>query len=195
MIHLLDYLLCGNISLLNEKTIGIVGCREASDYGRKVAYEFSLELSARNFVIISGMAKGIDSYAHLGALKSSGKTIAILGCGVNIVYPKENIDIYNSILAKGGLVVSEYLISTSPLKKHFPERNRIISGISQSVLVVEAKERSGTLITVDFALEQGKDIYSIPGNIFSVNSYSTNELIKQGAKMVTKVDDIIEDYL
>ena len=142
--------------------------------------------------IVSGMAKGIDACAHIGALDANGKTIAVLGCGVDIVYPNENIKVYNSI-AKNGLIVSEYIVGTKPEAQNFPLRNRIISGLSNGIVVVEAKKKSGTMITTDFALEQGKELYVIPGNITSENSEGTNNLIKQGAKVVTCVQDILED--
>ena len=138
------------------------------------------------------MAKGIDACGHVGALNASGETIAVLGCGVDIVYPKENTSVYNEI-AKKGLLLSEYIVGTKPEAYHFPARNRIISGLCNGVLVVEAKKKSGTLITTDFALEQGRDVYVIPGNITSSNSEGTNNLMKEGAKIVTSIDDILED--
>lgn len=173
--------------------IGIVGCREPSLYGINVAKRFAKGLSQNKFVIISGMAKGIDAAGHLGALMENGKTIAVLGCGVDIVYPKENKEIYVDILKKGGLIVSEYIVGTRPEAKNFPQRNRIISGLSSGVLVVEAREQSGTMITTDFALEQGKELYVIPGNIDSPTSEGTNNLIKEGARLVTSVKEIVED--
>ena len=152
-------------------------------------------MSLNNINVISGLAKGIDSFAHKGSLDGRGKTIAIVGCGLDRVYPKENIGLFNDIIKSNGAIVSEYIIGTKPLSKNFPKRNRIISGIANGVIVVEAREKSGTLITVDFALEQGKNIYAVPGNIDNLNSYGTNELIKQGAKVVTKVQDILEDLI
>ena len=140
------------------------------------------------------MAKGIDSYSHIGCLNAIGKTIAVLGSGFYNIYPKENIKIAKQIVENGGVIISEYEPNEKPRKENFPSRNRIISGISNGVVVVEAKEKSGTFITVDLALEQGKNIFAVPGNILSKNSQGTNELIKQGAKMVTKVEDIIEEY-
>lgn len=184
----------GNYNCLNETILSIVGCRVCSDYGKRCAFDIAKEISQNNIVIASGLAKGIDAYAHLGTISAKQRTIAVLGSGVNIIYPKENKPIYEDILKYNGAIVSEYLLSTKPLKQNFPERNRIISGLSKGVLVIEAKERSGTLITVDFALEQGRDIYAIPGNICSNNSYGTNELIKQGAKLVTNYNDILEDF-
>lgn len=179
--------------LNNNKLVAIVGCRDCSRYGEYVSTKFAYDLSKEGICIISGMAKGIDSKAHLGALKQKGKTIAVLGSGLDRIYPSENIKLYNEIVKNGGLILSEYVIGTKANKLNFPARNRIISGLSNGVIVVEAKEKSGTLITVDFALEQGKDIFVVPGNINSENSFGTNELIKQGAKCVTCVEDILEE--
>lgn len=154
----------GNDEILNNKNIAIVGCREASNYGCKVAYNIAKELSKNNINIISGLARGIDSKAHLGSVmvKSEGKTIAVLGNGLDTIYPSENIELARMILKNGGAIISEYPIGSKPEKQHFPARNRIISGISKGVIVVEAKKKSGTLITVDFALEQGRDVYCVP---------------------------------
>lgn len=195
----------GNKKILNNKNIGIVGCRECTDYGKKAAKYFSYNLTKENINIVSGLAKGVDSYAHLGCLYTSkenkdyqeinnncGKTIAVVGNGLDIIYPKENILLANEIIKTGGAIISEYPCGTKPDKINFPARNRIISGISSGIIVVEAKEKSGTLITVDFALEQGRDVFVVPGNINSINSVGTNELIKQGAKMITVFSDILE---
>lgn len=146
------------------------------------------------FTIVSGGARGIDSFSHKGAIHANKQTIAVLGNGLDYIYPPENKELEEQILYNGGALISEYIIGTKPTKYTFPARNRIISAISEGLLVVEAKQKSGTLITVDFALEQGKTIYAIPGNINSANSEGTNELIKQGAKIVTSIQDIIEDF-
>lgn len=180
----------GNIEKLNNKNIGIVGCRECTTYGKKSAEYFSYNLSKQNINIVSGLAKGIDSYAHLGSL-NTGNTIAVLGNGLDMIYPKENLELANEIIKRGGTIISEYPCGTKPDKMKFPARNRIISGISKGVIVVEAKEKSGTLITVDFALEQGRDVFVVPGNINSINSVGTNDLIKQGARLVTTYEDVI----
>lgn len=196
----------GNAKILNQKAIGIVGCREASVYGKRAAKYFSYHLAQKGFNVISGLAKGIDSYAHIGAIcgqadrdlqkgkeqevEVCGKTIAVVGNGLDRVYPKENELLAKQILEKGGAILSEYPLGTKPEKMNFPARNRIISGMSKGILVVEAKEKSGTLITVDFALEQGRDVFVVPGNINSICSVGTNCLIKQGAKMVTNYDEI-----
>lgn len=198
----------GNKKILNEKNIGIVGCRDCTDYGKKAAKYFAYNLTKENFNIVSGLAKGVDSYAHWGSIGanddikeykkcgkpniSCGKTIAVLGNGLDMIYPKENIELANEIIKSGGLIISEYPCGTRPEKINFPARNRIISGISQGIIVVEAKEKSGTLITVDFALEQGRDVFVVPGNINSINSVGTNELIKQGAKLVSCYQEILE---
>ena len=175
----------GNKNILNNTSVAIIGCRQASQYGIKVAKYFGYNLAKNEVNVVSGLAKGIDSYAHIGSICANGKTIAVIGNGIDTIYPKENINIENNILEKGGTIISEYPLGTKPEKMNFPARNRIISGISKSVIVVEAKEKSGTLLTVDFALEQGRDVYVVPGNINSINSIGTNELLKQGAKIIT----------
>lgn len=196
----------GKKEILNGKNIGIVGCRECTDYGKKAAKYFAYNLSKKGMNIISGLAKGVDSYAHWGSIginielekvkncgekqTDCGKTIAVLGNGLDMIYPKENIELANEIIRSGGAIVSEYPCGTKPDKMNFPARNRIISGISKGIIVIEAKDKSGTLITVDFALEQGRDVFVVPGNINSVNSVGTNDLIKQGAKMITCYEEI-----
>lgn len=186
----------GNKKILNNRGIAIVGCRESTEYGKKAAKYFAYNISKKNINIISGLAKGIDSYAHTGCLLSYkecvnyGKTIAVVGNGLDIIYPKENIEIANKIIETGGTIISEYPCGTKPDKMNFPARNRIISGLCSGIIVVEAKEKSGTLITVDFALQQGREVYAVPGNINSVNSVGTNDLIKQGARIITKYDEI-----
>lgn len=188
----------GNKSILNKPAIGIVGCREVSRYGRSVAKYFSYHLVQRENNIISGLAKGVDSYAHIGAIcgqmdkeKGCGRTIAILGNGLDTIYPKENEKLANQIVQKGGSVLSEYPLGTKADRMNFPARNRIISGMSKGIIVVEAKEKSGTLITVDFALEQGREVFVVPGNIDSINSVGTNRLIQEGAKLVTNYHEIL----
>ena len=183
--------LIGNEKLLNQKSIAIIGCRECTRYGAENAYKFGYELAKENICVISGFAKGIDTYSHKGAVSAKGKTIAVLGCGLDIIYPPENIELYKQILLQGGAIISEYPLGSKPEKHNFPERNRIISGLSSGVLVIEAKKKSGTMITVDFALEQGREVYAVPGNISSENSYGTNELIKEGATPVTSINDMI----
>lgn len=182
----------GNLELLNKKSISIVGCRNCSEYGKNVAQRFGYLLARKNYCIVSGMAKGIDSYAHKGALIAKGNTIAVLGSGVNYIYPEENKKIYEEILNKNGLIISEYGINTKPTPENFPKRNRIISGLSEKILVVEAMKKSGSIITAELAAEQGKNVYAIPGNITSINSNGTNELIKDGAILVSSLEDIID---
>ena len=187
--------LVGDELVLNKPSIAIIGCRDASNYGKRVAFNFAYELAKEGFTIVSGLARGIDTYAHLGAVKANGKTIAVLGSGLKHIYPAENKELCSEIIKKGGAIITEYEPYTRPLPMNFPPRNRIISGLSNGVLVIEAKQKSGTLITVDHALEQGKDVFVIPGNITNINSYGTNELIKQGAKLVTNIQEIIEEII
>ena len=171
--------------------VAIIGSRDANeDCYNKIIENLPAECSE----IISGGARGIDTYAHIGAIKAGGKTIAVLGCGLDEVYPSTNFNLYKEILISGGTIISEYPLGSKPDKYHFPIRNRIISGLSDGVLVIEAKEKSGTLITVDYALEQGKNVYALPGNIDSLNSASTNNLIKEGAIPVTNIDDILINF-
>lgn len=175
-----------------EKSIGIVGTREPSFSGKKISHNFAFELSELGVSIISGMAKGIDTEAHKGALKSdNGYTVAVLGSGVGHIYPPQNNKLYNQIIEKG-LVVSTYYPEAKPDARNFPPRNRIISGLSNGVLVIEAGEKSGSLITVDFATEQGRDVFSVPGDILNPMSKGTNNLIKQGSIVVTDISDIID---
>lgn len=176
----------------NEAAIAVVGSRNATQYGLKVAYDLAFGLARKGITIVSGMARGIDAAAHRGALDAGGRTIAVLGCGLDIVYPYENKDLMNRIV-KSGAVVTEYSIGIGPDARHFPQRNRIISGISLGVLVVEASQKSGSLITADFALEQNREVFAVPGQIGIKVSSGTNGLIKQGAKLVTCVEDILEE--
>ncbi|HEX9060388.1 MAG TPA: DNA-processing protein DprA [Clostridia bacterium] len=176
----------------NEKMVAVVGSRKASGYGLKMAEKLSEQLSENGITVISGLARGIDTYAHRGAMKSSGRTIAVLGCGIDIVYPWENKLLMEKITTQGA-VISEYIPGVQPRPQNFPARNRIISGASLGVVVIEAGERSGSLITADFALEQGRDVFAVPGNIESSTSIGTNRLIKEGAKIVTCIEDILEE--
>lgn len=183
----------GNKEILSNKSIGIVGCRIASDYGIKAAKYFSYNLAKDGYNIISGLARGIDSYSHIGCIASNGKTIAVVGNGLDTIYPRENDLLAKKIIENNGAIISEYPLGTKPEKSNFPARNRIISGLSQALIVVEAKEKSGSLITADFALEQGKSVYAVPGNINSINSVGTNDLIKQGAIPATCYNDVIQN--
>ena len=187
----------GNKKLLNQKSVAIVGCRKPTEYGKTVAFKFSKGISENGINIVSGLASGIDTYAHLGAISPNnyGKTIAVLGNGLDEIYPKRNIELAKKIIQSGGCIITEYQIGIRPEKQNFPRRNRIISGLSKGVLIVEAGEKSGALITADFALEQGRDVFAIPGNIFNETSVGTNNLIKQGAKLVSDYKEILEEYL
>jgi len=180
-------------SLENSATaIGIVGSRQASGYGIATTQKMARELARHGITVVSGMARGVDAAAHRGALLEQGTTIGVLGCGIDVIYPRENRSLFAEMASRGALL-SEFPMGTVPLAENFPRRNRIISGISSGILVVEAAEGSGSLITAQCALEQGRDVYAIPGNIQSVTSRGTNRLIKQGAKLVETVEDILED--
>lgn len=184
----------GDISLLNAKnTIGIVGSRDCTEYGRKVSYHFSKELSAEGLCIVSGMALGIDGMAHQATIDHKGKTIAVLGGGFNHPYPKENEWLIHKLLENGGCLLTEYAPEIEPDIKKFPKRNRIISALSDSLLVVEAAYRSGSSITVKYAKEQGKKVYAIPSNIDSSKGIGTNRFIQEGATLVVKPQEILED--
>ena len=184
----------GNVEILNSFSIAIIGCRNNTEYGEQMARKIVQDLVQKNVVTVSGLARGIDSIAHKATVEKSGKTIAVIGSGLDNLYPKENIKLARDIIENGGAIITEYPIGTKPEKMNFPARNRIISGISNGIVVVEAKKKSGTMITVDFALEQGKEVFCVPGNVTSKNSEGTNELIKEGASIVTKVQDILQEF-
>jgi DNA processing protein len=183
----------GNVQLLARPSIAVVGTRHPSPYGAGVAEMLSRDLSARRLTIVSGMARGIDTCAHKGALAARTPTIAVWGTGIDVVYPKENRKLADEIVATGGTIVSEMPLGTFPAPQNFPRRNRIISGLSIGVLVVEASENSGTRVTARCAAEQDRDLYAVPGNVTSKNSWTPNTLIKQGAKLVASWEDIWED--
>lgn len=186
----------GNTDLLNARhTIGIVGSRKCSEYGRKVANEFSQKLSEKGICIISGMAAGIDGIAHNAAIDECGKTIAVLGGGFNHIYPPENEWLFHKIVEKGGCVISEYSPEIEADKSKFPIRNRIISGLSDAVLVVEALFKSGSTITARLAKQEGKKVYAIPNNIYVSTAGGTNRLIQEGAFLVTNSMQIINDTI
>ncbi|MFA5087981.1 MAG: DNA-processing protein DprA [Candidatus Omnitrophota bacterium] len=173
-------------------SLAMVGSRRASLYGLKIAEKFASALGELGITIISGMARGIDTAAHRGALRAKGKTIAVLGCGLAHVYPPENKKLMGSIIDNGA-VISEFPMTTLPFGFNFPRRNRIISGLSLGVIVVEAAAKSGALITSEFALEQGREVFAVPGEVDTPNSRGVNHLIKQGAKLVTCIEDILEE--
>jgi DNA processing protein len=182
----------GRICPDDLNSVAVVGSRLMSEYGKKAVRELSGGLAAAGLTIISGMARGIDTAAHEAALNAGGRTIAVLGSGLDIIYPSENRRLFNKI-TESGAVISEFPFGTGPLKENFPRRNRLISGLSLGVLVVEAAPNSGSLITASYALEQGKEIFAVPGNIGQKNSEGTNRLISSGAKLVLNVSDIIEE--
>jgi DNA processing protein len=182
----------GNIQQQDRYAIAIVGSRKPSPYGTSVAESIAEELASMGFTIVSGMARGIDSISHKGALRAGGRTIAVLGSGLDIPYPSENRGLMDKIVGSG-CVISEFPLGTPPDKENFPRRNRIISGLSLGILVVEATSDSGSLITAGYALEQGREVFAVPGNITSLASEGTNELIKKGAILTRKADDIIEE--
>lgn len=179
---------------LSEFSIAVVGARRTTNYGAFSARKLSYELGLRGVQVVSGLARGIDSIAHEGCLDAGGKTVAVLGCGLDSIYPPENNKLLENILKSDGLILSEYPPGMPPLQHNFPARNRIISGISSGVLVVEAAKRSGSLITANFALEQGREVFAVPGNIDCAYSRGTNQLIREGAKIVLGVEDILEEF-
>lgn len=182
----------GDISTLSQEQIAMVGSRNFSHYGERWAKYFTKELVQTGLIITSGLAIGIDSICHQSALNSKGKTIAVLGSGLENIYPRRHCDLAKRITEEGGAIVSEFLTTALPLATHFPKRNRIISGLSAAVVVVEASLRSGSLITARYALEQGRDVFSLPGPLGSPTSEGTHWLIQQGAYLVNKPQDIIE---
>jgi DNA processing protein len=176
----------------SKKTVAIVGARNASDYGLTLAKTIARILSLNDVQVISGLAMGIDTAGHIGVIEVEKPTFAVLGCGVDICFPSHNSNVYERILEYGGGVIAEVDIGTPPLPYNFPLRNRIISGLSDVVIVVEARDKSGSLITADYALEQGKTIFACPGRVGDSLSRGTNNLIKQGAYILTSADDVLE---
>jgi DNA processing protein len=183
----------GDASLLARPSIAVVGTRHPSPYGSGVAEMLARDLAVRRLLIVSGMARGIDTCAHKGALAARMPTVAVWGTGIDVIYPKENKKLAEEILATGGAIVSEVPAGTFPAPQNFPRRNRILSGLSVGVLVVEAAENSGTRVTARCAAEQNRDLFAVPGNVTSKNSWTPNTLIKQGAKLVATWEDVWED--
>ncbi len=183
----------GDETVISQPGIALVGTRHPTPYGSGMAERLACDLAARGLVIFSGMARGIDTAGHRGAIAAKGKTVAVWGTGVDVVYPKENTRLVEQILALGGAVISEFPIGTFPAPQNFPIRNRIISGISLGVLVVEAAEYSGTRITARCALEQNREVFAVPGNVTNKGSWTPNTLIKQGAKLVATWEDVWEE--
>lgn len=173
-----------------QPCVAVIGSRMCSTYGQNASEMLARDLASRGICVVSGLARGIDSAAHRGAIKAGGRTVAVIGTGLDSIYPKENAKLVEEIVASGGAVVSQFPLGTPPIKENFPYRNRIISGLSMGVLVVEASERSGSLITARLATEQGREVMAVPGNITSRNSFGTNYLIKVGAKLVQQWQDV-----
>ena len=180
----------GDLSLTKKKMISIAGSREVTEYGKRATHYFATEI-ANDYVIVSGMARGVDTIAHKSAIECKGKTIAVLGTGIEYCYPRENKVLYDK-LKESHLVISEYPGLTPPQRKMFPFRNRIITGLSEKLIITESRQKSGTMITAGYALEQGKDIYCVPSP-FDSNSNGCNELIKQGAYILSNIDDLEDD--
>jgi DNA processing protein len=184
----------GELKEEDELAISIVGSRKTSAYGRWITEKMSQELVRHGVTIVSGMARGIDALAHSGALSGGGRTIAVLGCGVDVIYPSENRNLFTKIIDHGA-ILSEFSMGSPPEGGHFPKRNRIISGLSIGVVVVQASAESGSLITAGYALEQGREVFAVPGNIGADGSRGTHQLIKEGAKLVESSEDILEEIL
>jgi len=184
----------GTLGSTESPAVAVVGSRRCSGYGRAIARKLSKDLASAGLYIVGGMARGIDTMAHQGALDANGMTYAVLGSGLDVIYPPENRKLYHAIVEHGA-IVSEFTLDTRPEPYNFPKRNRIISGLSMGVVVVEAGAKSGSLITASHALDQGRDVYAVPGNVGTTTSQGTNRLIKQGAKLVETADEIIEDIV
>lgn len=185
----------GNIDLLNQVQLAFVGSRNPTAYGSQVTKNFVSELVGLSVVITSGLAIGIDGIAHKAAISGNGQTIAVLGSGLNHIYPKRHLNLAEQIVDQGGLLVSEFLPDTPPVQFNFPKRNRIIAGMTNGTVVVEAAIKSGSLITAQIAAEEGRDVFAVPGSIFNPLSAGCHHLIKQGAKIITNIDDIVEEYV
>ena len=184
----------GELRIEDELAVAIVGSRKTSAYGREVTEKIGEDLARHGVTVVSGMARGIDSVAHKGALQGGGRTIAVLGCGLDVIYPPENRNLFYQIIERGA-ILSEFPMGSPPEGGHFPRRNRIISGLSIGVVIVQASAESGSLITAGFALEQGREVFAVPGNVGAEGSRGTNQLIKEGAKLVESSEDILEEIL
>lgn len=184
----------GDLSDQDQLSVAIVGTRSATPYGREATYKLARELAYRGVTIVSGLAQGIDTAAHRGALAADGRTLAVLGCGIDRIYPEANRGLADEILGRrSGALISEFPVGMPPTSSNFPRRNRLLSGITRAVLVTEAPEGSGALITADHALEQGRDVFALPANILNSSGAGTNRLIKEGARLITSADDILEE--
>ncbi|MCW8093472.1 DNA-processing protein DprA [Alteromonas sp. ASW11-130] len=184
----------GSMQLITQPSIAIVGSRRCTHPGKQIAHQFAGQLAENGWSVVSGLAAGIDAAAHEGALKGPAKTIAVIGTGPDKVYPARNHKLHDKILSHGGVVVSEFWPGTPPRASHFPRRNRIIASMSMGTLVIEAAIKSGTLITANLAIDLGREVFAVPGNIFNSTSEGCHYLIQQGAKLVFKVEDIIEEF-
>jgi len=184
----------GDLNAFSDFSLAIVGTRKFTPYGEQVTEKITKDLVANNLAIVSGLAIGVDTLAHSAAVQAGGKTVAVLGCGLDRkkIYPSQNRYLADKIEDSGGIIISEYPLGAQPLREHFPQRNRLISGLSLAVLVIEAGEKSGSIITAMHALDQNRDVFAVPGNIYSDYSAGTNSLIKLGAKLVAGAKDIIE---
>jgi DNA processing protein len=183
----------GNIKLFEKKSVAIVGSRKMTSYGKEVSAKLSTDVSKNNITVVSGFAQGVDTVAHREALKYEGNSIAVLGSGLNRIYPKTNAKLYQEFIERGGLIVSEFLIDTKPDAMNFPKRNRIIAGLSSALIVTEAHKKSGALITAEFSLENNRDVFAVPGSILSEASKGSNELIKQGATPYLTIEDFLKN--
>jgi len=189
------FLLRGTIPANDPKLIAVVGARAASDAGRRMARRLGLELAGKGFTVVSGLARGIDCEAHQGALDCGGKTVAVMGCGIDIIYPPENKKMAEAMIENGGGLISELPLGTPPIPENFPSRNRLISGLCLGVVVVEAAERSGSLITARMALEQNRQVFAVPGSPLTGKTRGSNRLLKEGARLVECVEDVIEELV
>ena len=185
----------GSISANETKYVAVVGARAASEAGRRMAQRLAIELAAKGFTIVSGLARGIDSEAHQGALDGNGRTIAVMGCGVDIIYPPENRQLAEAMVEQGGALISELPLGTPPIAENFPPRNRLISGLCLGVVVVEAAEKSGSLITARMALEQDRQVFAVPGSPLTGKTRGSNRLLREGARLVECVEDVIEELI
>ncbi len=185
----------GTLALDDPKCVAVVGARAASDAGRRMAQRLGLELAAKGFTVVSGLARGTDSDAHQGALDAQGRTIAVFGCGVDVIYPPENRKLAEAIVEGGGALISELPLGTPPIAENFPGRNRLISGMCLGVVIVEAAEKSGSLITARMALEQDRQVFAVPGSPLTGKTRGSNRLIKEGARLVECVEDVLEELL
>jgi DNA processing protein len=189
------FMLRGTITADDPRLIAVVGARAASDAGRRMARRLGLELAGKGFTVVSGLARGIDCEAHQGALDGRGKTLAVMGCGIDIVYPPENRKLADAMIENGGALMSELALGTPPIPENFPSRNRLISGLCLGVIVVEAAERSGSLITARMALDQNRQVFAVPGSPLTGKTRGSNRLLKDGARLVECVEDVIEELV